>query len=323
MSLDNIERIAVSSTTNMFKHLYEPQTVTTDRVDLKGSKESMSDSNLILMRDGARGWDMPSVTHKTRQTAEGHGELTTAYKLRGRRFSFRASELVSYISNTDDADNQELEEPETRNSNMSKLIKHLDPFTRSILCVVPAASGQYSRYLIGCQYLGGLDRPTRTGHGRSQFDVNLFSPWGYFVLNQIQAGLTFTPAGEGVCIWGVVLNRSAGIHDVSIDISDGDAPPWVWQWDPDQVGITPPETALGSGAPTKLIVCFSPPFLGVWGFRGALSDEVSAGRVSGAPQRPYLTPGISVTVDTTESPGTTSGTTGNAFYLRNYSSISY
>lgn len=318
MSLDNIQDIRISSSPNLFTHVWYPASLFTsahDPVTITANPTGsvVSEDGLYLVKGGAKGWDMPSVRHTSRLTAEGHGEITSAYKVRGRKFSFRASERISGT---------------TQNTNMQKLMKHLDPFTRTIVQVRYSGS-THVRYLVGCQYLGGLDRADRRSDGRQQFDVNLFSPWGYFVSPFFPTSRTFTPSGEGKCIWGVQFSPSANISSLNINIStSGTTTDWQWRWSPVS-GISPPTTTLGSSAPRNLYAIFSNPFHGVWGDRTnsinpatlALSDkhDVSLGRVYGAPLPPYLTSGDSVEITGSSSPSALNSL--NVFCLKNYSRI--
>lgn len=305
MTLDQIQSIQVASSTSKPTHLYRPSDIFgSSSVTLDTTRTSPQANSLTIMKTGAKGWDAAPVNLKTRYTAAGEGEIATSYKLKGRRVTLKLSERVG--------------EPDERDD----LLEHVDPFARSILKMnYTSTSGKAPRYMIYNRYAGGMDRSDRHSSGRSQFDINFFSPWGYFVDTVYPSALAFSPQGVGQCVWGIRLAKSSGITDFGINIStSGTTTQWLWFWNPPYVGVMPPRNALGANAPREIIACFSSPFEGVWGRAtagsSAVEDDVSAGRVYGVPMPPYLTPGEPVVITVIGS-----GLVATPWYLRNYPSI--
>jgi len=305
MSLDNVSHFRLGSSQSMITHLVGQsaflntaanyQQIDTDWTDI-------DDSKLVTQWNETKGWDMPMVELKTRHTAEGQGELPTSYKMKGRRLSMQVSETVDDSTATDN------------------LVKIMDPSNRGILGVYYDNS-KTTRYLIRTHYTRGFDRAQRNPHGRSKYGVTLFSPWGYFVepkfaqLHGMVGSPSVTPEGQGPCVWGVRITGTSGITRLQV-AKDG-ATPWVWHWTPPFSGVSPPPTALGSNAPTEVLVCFSSPFHGVWGKRGAAEDDVSPGRIYGFPQDNYLKSG-----ETSQIVINGTGITSERWwYLKNYPRI--
>lgn len=305
MSLDQIETITIAPPSSLRSLLLDPVTAATGAgVALEVEDVApVSETNLILLQDGHKGLDMPEPVVVTRAVPSGVGDVQAVIRPRSRRFSLRMSAFVG------------------NDQEYNKLVNAIAPgYPFTLKVTYKSASGKTARALPLCYYTGGLDR-TRKASGRSVFNLNFYTEYPYFVAGHSSAPGSVTPTNlrdRGV-VWGVAATSdTAQVADIQVKVGapivSNDPDAWRWRWNPP--GETPPATPFGTTNPSGMVVCFSPPYQGVYGLRaqtplGAL--DVSSGRVTGK-QVPALLPASAQTINV-------SAAGFNVWYWRDYAGI--
>lgn len=305
MSLDQIETLTIAPPTSLRGLFLDPVTAPTGagvQIEVE-DVAPISETNIILLQRGHRGLDMPSPVVVTRPVPAGVGEVQTILRPRSRRFSLR---LSAYIGNDQE---------------YNKLVNAIAPgFPFTLKVSYKSASGKTARALPLCYYTGGLERQRRVS-GRTEFNLNFYTEYPYFVSGHSQAAgsLDASNIRDRAVVWGVAATSdTTQLAQVRVKIgaplvaNDPDA--WRWQWNPP--GETPPATPFGTTNPSGLAVCFAPPYQGVWGIRAGTplgAIDVSSGRVSGK-QLPALLPTSPQTIQI-------DGAGMNVWYWRDYAGI--
>ena len=213
---------------------------------IKAAGDVMGD-DLLLEQDGALGWDMPSYFNRSRRLAQAQGAKITSSRTDLTKFRFTVSQRISTAGR---AKSNALKEQ--LNLPRRKIIQaeHID---------MPGQTDLPTRYRIGARYAGGLNVRTRHVAGRVMFPVSFDCPWGYWVRPVLRTAATtntFTPEGQGECIWGVAAVAGTSTLGVTMSVN-GVSRTWNWAWD--RSGVDEPPIGAFSSAPDVVTVCFSSP----------------------------------------------------------------
>ena len=237
--------------------------------------------SLIAVRERWRGMDAPQLRTRHSQSASGEGEVETSSKLDGRVLT------IPFYDQT---------------SSRAAFERLTDAMFSGDLAVVGFRRGesgtsppwQGSRYLIGCSFYGGLERPNRGQRPTVASTLRLKSQWAFAVVPQIEAsGVAFTTAGANPIIWGV---NFTAITAATTTVTVGSQTLTV-EW--------------AAGTTGGALICPSPPYLQKRHYSSSVV-ATNTQPISLSGDLPlYLRPNTSYTI-------TTTGGTATPFWLRNY-----
>lgn len=281
-ALDGITEIQLAAYPDWaYRHLANPNLIDTDlgAVELAATTTAQTATGYRIEPNGWAGIDHPNYQHTYATTAAGDGER----HLHARTLARDITIPVTCPPNL----------------NRSELDRQLDPHSGPILACWRRLAANSSSYLIGCHTAGAYDRTTRGPAERAPFKLKLRSQWGFFVKPlTLTPGLNRIPNGPGKQIWGIDLPNPSLTTALTITLTGGElgTATRTWRWTPNTPGApTIPATA------TRLIACYSPPFADTYLNANSTQYSASAARTNAHDMLPYLTPGQTYTLTTSNA----------------------